>query len=302
MPKVLLTGANGFVGSHVLNHFVALGWDLVITLRSGSDCWRIQAELNNVAVVNLDEISLERIFVTHKIDCVVHLATLYRKHDHLEELESLIESNLLFPLSLITEAQRSGVRAFINTGTFFEYAQSDEKVNENSERKPINNYAATKLAFSKQLEKYKGQMTIIELMLFSPYGPADNEKLVPYIIQSLLNDQSPSLQQSNNQIDLVYVTDIARAYEKAVSQAIERGLGFERINIASGKSVSVKRVGMLLQKNLSSSVECEFGEVDRPVRVEADISKAKSLLNWVPIIPLEQGLENTVSHYKELQQ
>jgi len=300
MPKVLLTGANGFVGSHVLNHFVALGWDLVITLRSGSDCWRIQAELNNVAVVNLDEISLERIFVTHKIDCVVHLATLYRKHDHLEELESLIESNLLFPLSLITEAQRSGVRAFINTGTFFEYAQSDEKVNENSERKPINNYAATKIAFSKQLEKYKHQMSIIELVLFSPYGPADNDKLIPYIIHNLLKHQSPNLQQGNNEIDLVHVTDIARAFELAVIHSVESRAGFDRVNIADGQSISVKEIAMLLHEIMGSSVECVLGEVDSPLVVEADITKAKDLLDWVPSVSLKQGLKSTVEYYSGL--
>jgi len=300
MPKVLLTGANGFVGSHVLNHFVALGWDVVITLRSGSDCWRIQAELNNVAVVNLDEISLERIFVTHKIDCVVHLATLYRKHDHLEELESLIESNLLFPLSLITEAQRSGVRAFINTGTFFEYAQSDEKVNENSERKPINNYAATKIAFSKQLEKYKHQMSIIELVLFSPYGPADNDKLIPYIIHNLLKHQSPNLQQGNNEIDLVHVTDIARAFELAVIHSVESRAGFDRVNIADGQSISVKEIAMLLHEIMGSSVECVLGEVDSPLVVEADITKAKDLLDWVPSVSLKQGLKSTVEYYSGL--
>ena len=302
MPRILLTGANGFVGSHVLNHFVALGWDVVITLRGDSDCWRIESQINEVSVINLDEISVEKIFVEHQIDCVVHLATLYRKNDDLEELESLIESNVIFPLALAFEANKAGVRAFINTGTFFEFAQSDEKLNENSERKPINNYAATKIVFSKQLEKYKAHMSIVELVLFSPYGPADNEKLIPYVIKNLLKLQRPKLQQGNNQIDLVYVADIAKAFEKAVSYVIKSGPGFERVNIASGKTISIKEVGLLLQDTLGSSFECEFGEVDRPMRVEADIAKAKSFLDWLPVTPLEHGLENTVSYYKELPQ
>ena len=300
MPRILLTGANGFVGSHVLKHFIALGWDVVITLRGDSDCWRIESQINEVSVINLDEISVEKIFVEHQIDCVVHLATLYRKNDDLEELESLIESNVIFPLALAFEAHQAGVRAFINTGTFFEFAQSDEKLNENSERKPINNYAATKIAFSKQLEKYKAHMSIVELVLFSPYGPADNEKLIPYVIKNLLKLQRPKLEQGNNQIDLVYVADIAKAFEKAVSYVIKSDPGFERVNIASGKTISIKEVSLLLQDTISSSFECEFGEVDRPMRVEADISKAKSLLDWLPVTPLEYGLETTVCYYKEL--
>jgi len=297
MPKVLLTGANGFVGSHVLNHFVALGWDVVITLRSGSDCWRIKAQLNNVVVVNLDEVALEKIFLAHQIDCIVHLATLYRKNDDLGELESLIESNVIFPLSLVSEAQKAGVGAFINTGSFFEYVPSDHKLKESTCRKPINNYAATKIAFSKQLEKYKHQMSVIELMLFSPYGPADNDKLIPYIIHNLLKHQSPNIHQGNNQIDLLYVSDIARAFEQAVIHAVERRAGFDRVNIASGQSISVKEIAMLLHEIIGSSVECVLGEVDSPLVVEADITNAKDLLDWVPSISLMQGLKSTVEYY-----
>jgi len=297
MPKILLTGANGFVGSHVLGHFVGLGWDVVITLRSGSDCWRIESRVNEVSVINLDEISVDKIFVEHQIDCVAHLATLYRKNDDLEELESLIESNVIFPLALASEAHKAGVRAFINTGSFFEYAKSNDKIKENADREPINNYAATKIAFSKQLEKYKHQMSIVELMLFSPYGPADNGKLIPYVIQNLLKDQSPSLQQGNNQIDLVYVADIARAFEKAVLYAVESGPGLDRINIASGQSVSVKEIGMRLHHIIGSSSECVFGEVESPLMVEADITKAKNLLGWAPSFSLEHGLTETVEYY-----
>jgi len=300
MPKVLLTGANGFVGSHVLNHFVALGWDVVITLRSGSDCWRIEAQLNNVTVVNLDEVDLEKIFLAHEIDCIVHLASLYRKNDDIGELESLIQSNVIFPLALVYEAQKSGVRAFINTGTFFEYSQSNYKLKENTDRKPINNYAATKIAFSKQLEKYKHQMSIIELVLFSPYGPADNDKLIPYIIHNLLKHQSPNLQQGNNEIDLVHVTDIARAFELAVIHSVESRAGFDRVNIADGQSISVKEIAMLLHEIMGSSVECVLGEVDSPLVVEADITKAKDLLDWVPSVSLKQGLKSTVEYYSGL--
>ena len=299
MPKVLLTGANGFVGSHVFHHFIGLGWDIVITLRSDSNCWRIESQLSSVNVVNLDEVALEKIFLVHEIDCVVHLATLYRKNDDLDELESLIESNVVFPHALVAAAQKAGVRAFINTGTFFEYPQSNDILKESADRKPVNNYAATKIAFSKQLEKYKAHMGIVELVLFSPYGPADNDKLIPYVVKNLLEHQSPKLQQGNNQIDLVYVADIAKAFEKAVSYVIKNGPGFDRINIASGGSVTVKDVGLILQKILNSSAECEYGELDKPSRLEADVSKAKSLLGWVPATPLEQGLENTVRYYKE---
>jgi len=297
MPKVLLTGANGFVGSHVLDHFIGLGWDVVITLRSRSDCWRIEPRLSDVAVVNLDEVAIEKIFITHEIDCVVHLATLYSRHNDLEELESLIESNVVFPLTLVSEAHKAGVHAFINTGTFFEYAKGKDNLKESRDRKPVNNYAATKIVFSKQLEEYKNQMRILELMLFSPYGPDDNDKLIPYVIKHLLKHQSPSLQQGNNQMDLLYVTDIAKAFEKAVINGIESGPGFDRVNIASGQSVLVQEIGFLLQEIIGSDVECGLGEVDSPMIVGADITKAKDLLGWTPSISLEQGLRLTVEYY-----
>lgn len=299
MVRVLLTGATGFVGSHVLKRFLALGWVVSVTIRSRSNCWRIRSMLADVdAVINLDLTSLETLFNTYTFDCVVHLATKYTKHDDVSELDSLIRSNILFPLSLLSAAQNAGVPAFINTGTFFEYAESSFPLTETAERKPLSNYATTKKLFSSHIQKFSTKITIIELILFSPYGPADNDKLIPYLIKSFLEKKKPLVIQGNNEIDLVYVDDIAIAFERAVLKSLEEGLQCHKINIGSGVSISLSSLCYLIKDKLKAKIDCDIAAVKDAKIFRANITRAKDIIDWQPSTPLEEGLDRTIEYYK----
>lgn len=121
MKTVLLTGATGFLGSHMLELLLQSGYNVIVTKRSTSDVWRIEHLLSKVQSYDIDTDSIETVFASNKIDAVIHLATLYRKFNNGKEVAEMVSSNITFPIELLEVGLRHGLKAFINTGTFFEY-------------------------------------------------------------------------------------------------------------------------------------------------------------------------------------
>ena len=179
MMKILLTGANGFIGSHLLERLVE-SYDVSIIKRKNSNLSRLR-KIEGYKSFNLDEQSLNEIFESN-FDMVVHLATHYRKEHKKEDIEEMIRTNITFPTLLLENMVERNVKYFINTGTFFEYDLSEEALNEDSPISPYNLYAATKAGFLENLKFFSRdhKIKVIDLKLFSPYGPRDNQKFIPY--------------------------------------------------------------------------------------------------------------------------
>ena len=114
--KILLTGATGFLGSHVLKKFVENQYEVVALKRSTSDLWRIKNVVDKVKYYDIDQIDLEQVFEREGgIDAIVHTATCYgRKGETVLQIE---KTNLLFPLELLELAIKYHCLYFYNTDT-----------------------------------------------------------------------------------------------------------------------------------------------------------------------------------------
>jgi len=96
---VLLTGANGFLGSHLLKRLVNKGYNVVILKRSFSNTWRIKSYLDKIKSYDIDIIGIEKPFEEQKIDIVIHTATNYGRKK--ESVSDVVETNLIFSLKLL---------------------------------------------------------------------------------------------------------------------------------------------------------------------------------------------------------
>ncbi|MEG2898665.1 MAG: NAD(P)-dependent oxidoreductase, partial [Eubacterium sp.] len=101
--KILLTGATGFLGSHLLKKFVSEKYNVVILKRSTSNVYRIENELKEVKSYDVDRVELSQVFEENeKFDAIVHTATCYgRQHESILQME---KTNLIFPLKLLENA------------------------------------------------------------------------------------------------------------------------------------------------------------------------------------------------------
>jgi UDP-glucose 4-epimerase len=140
---------------------------------------------------------------------------------------------------------------------------------------------------------------VVLLRIFMVYGPGqrDEKKLVPYVITSLLRDESPALSNGTRPVDWVYVDDVVDAL---LASAGAPGAVGETIDVGSGTLTPVREVVDEIVRLMRPSVELRFGAVpERPnerVRV-ADAERAGALLDWAPRTSLEHGLAATVDWY-----
>lgn len=307
IKTVLLAGATGFIGSHVLERLLEEKYKIVILKRSFSDTWRISNFLKKVKSYDLDKSLLEHVFKDNKIDCVIYSATKYvKRRETINDVEKMIEANISFPSKLCYLCVQHKVKYFINTGSFFEYKIMREPIKESRiEKKAYNFYAASKLAFGEILKFYSDNydFNVVDFKLFSAFGERDNEKLFVFLIKSLLNNLSIELSGGEQSWNFTYVKNTAEAYTRAIA-SLGKICGYETFNIGSDKAYSIKEIVKKLERISDKKLKVVWGAkpyIDKEIfYVNCDNSKAKKILNWRPTFDIDSGLKRTYDYYFNL--
>ena len=300
--NILVSGASGFLGSHVTEELVKNGFKVVVLKRSATNTWRLDPFMQKIVTYNVDRISICEIFRKEGIDCVFHLAAYYKKYHVYEDIEGMTNSNLAFPTKLIEAAANNEVKLFVNCGSYFEYKPSLVPIDENSARIPHNLYSASKLAFENIIDFYTGHYDIkaITLMLFTPYGERDNpSKLIPALITKSLKGETVKLSEGYQKLDFTYAKDIANAFLKTLDSLNQLDQKHEFVNIATGVPHSIRDVVSILQELSPFPINVEWGEKDMREydSVVANVQKASRVLGWTPLFNIKEGLKRTVSYY-----
>ena len=295
--KVFITGATGFIGSHVTRLLLSEGCEVHALVRESSDLWRINDVVPSLRLVRCDLLAfdalnahLERI----QPDLCIHLAWYAVPGKYLTSLENL--SLLNASLHLASRLASLGCQRFVGIGTCFEYDTRLGYLSETSPTRPRNLYAASKLALQVVLEQLANTtgMEVAWLRLFYQYGPFENERrLVPSIICSLLRHQVAKVTQGEQIRDFLHVEDVAAAIW-AVAQSDLSGA----VNIGSGKPVAVRdivtRIGAILNRpELIAPGALPYNPSD-PLFICANNRRLTESTTWVPRHDLEQGLQHTI--------
>lgn len=292
MKKLLITGATGFLGSHLLKILLAeTENDIVLIKRSFSNTSRIAKELKNprIKAYNIDQVSLKKL-PWKDIDVVIHCATEYGRQG--VPCNRILQTNLLFPIQLLDLAVENGVRAFINTDSYFNKG--------NLSYSYLRDYALSKKSLNMWLKYFSNRISIINLRLEHIYGPYDNQnKFVEYVIQNVAVHPKKSLDFSpgEQQRDFVYVDDVCKCFVQAINYARKRKFHFKHIDIGSGKLVSVKDFVRAVKKISKSPTQLCFGNL--PYREDEIMASCASKPCLPKCTDINQGIRNILELYKK---
>lgn len=278
---VLLTGATGYLGSHLLEFWISKGHEVVILKRSTSSLQRIEKLKGQYISYDVDQDNLEKVFESEKIEIVIHVAATYGRKS--ESLSEIVDSNTLFPARLLDLSIKYGIKYFINTAT--------------SLPREINTYSLSKSLFQDLLNFKKDDIISINLVLEYFYGPGDeNWKFINMVFDKLLkNEYSIDFTNGEQKRDFIYISDVVSAFDTVLNN-VETLKSCTIISVGTGKAYSLKAVVELCQKVLNNSfTRLNFGILpNRDMEIEemvADTFKLESL-GWKCEYSLEDGINN----------
>ena len=299
---ILVTGGNGFIGSHVVDRLLKLGEKPLLLIREQSDLSKLNDVRNKVSFLKYaDYIGDTEI---SRVKGVIHLATMYKRFHKPKDIEEIIRANITLPTKILEKSIELGAKFIINTGTFFRYDLSYKVLDETTATRPYNLYASTKISFEKILDFFAWEkgLKAATLVLFSPYGPRDNPyKLIPSIIRNSLNQQCISLSNGTQRMDFTFVADIVDAYIRSINFLNNSGnSSHELFNIGTGRNYSVKEVvGEIEHLTGKTLIKSWDGPAVDSFDAIADNSKARDKLGWVPSFDLAEGLQHTIDYFRE---
>jgi UDP-glucose 4-epimerase len=307
VPRILITGGAGFIGSHVADLFIANGFDVVIVddLSTGkAENLSPQAEFRQVGVNSSEFVDIVR---KGRFDVIAHLASQIDVRHSVADPIHDATINILGTLNLMEALRKSDTNSrvvFSSTGGVL-YGDFTTPPNvETFPKDPESPYAISKLSIEYYLAYY-GRVhnkDAVAVRFGNVYGPRQDPHgeagVVAIFCGRILNDKPLTIFGDGLQTrDYVYVGDVARAVLLAATRPLPpRGrLDARGFNIGTGKGTSVLDIARVLQEVAGSSVPIEFAP-HRPGEQQesfVEVSKARDVLGWTPEVSLSEGLGKT---------
>jgi len=300
----LVTGATGFIGANLARSLVGRGEQVHVLLRPKSSKWRIEdvSEHLQEHYCDLNDAQgLQKLIQLVKPRVIFHCAA-YGVSNAQTDVDEIYNTNVLGTIKLLQAASTIEFDVFVNTGSVSEYGNKLTPASEDSTPEPLTAYAAAKLAatlYCQMMARSEGY-PVITLRLFTPYGFFESEnRLIPTVVRACIERRELALTAGIQRRDFVYINDVVNAYLKAAEMTSLAGQVF---NIASGTSHTVKEIVEQIVSLTGEPTVPLWGKLPTRqfeiMRCDADITRARLLLEWVPQISLSDGLTETVAWYR----
>ena len=311
--KVLVTGAGGFIGSHLTEQLVELGAQVRAFVRYNSrNDWGLIEELpmdirNELAVVagDLKDPGAVR-NVVKDTEIVFHLGALIAIPYSYINPGDVVQTNVIGSLNILNASKEYGVEKIIHTSTSEVYGTAQYvPIDEKHPLQAQSPYAASKIGADKLAESFhlSYNLPVAIIRPFNTYGPRQSARaVIPTIITQALSKDEVRLGAMHPTRDFTYMEDTVEGFIKIAESPKSIG---EVINIGFGKEISIgdlaDKIVSLTGRNVeitfdATRIRPEKSEVDRLL---ADNSKAKELLQWEPKISMDEGLRKTIEWISE---
>ena len=288
--KILVTGAVGFIGSHITRELVRQGHEVHAVVLPGIDRSRVADVAASLCFIEADLLAPTVVLADWRFDLCLHLAWYVEpgKYFHAPQNQQWVDASL----RLAQRLKQEGCQRFIGAGTCFEYAPSDPPQSESTPTAPSTVYAQSKLELFQALPSVGIDFAWVRF--FYQYGPyEDPRRLVPVVINLLRRGQEARLVTGDRIRDYLHIEDVASAV-CAVAQSRLTGA----VNIGSGVPVTVRdialKIGNLLGRVDLIKLGAQPDSPTEPMHLLADNTRLREGTGWKPRYNLDDGLRQTI--------
>jgi NAD dependent epimerase/dehydratase len=313
--KIFVTGAAGFIGSHVVEELIENGFEVKALAHYNSE-----SHISNLRFVRTNKIKnhLEVVFgdicdrrclheLTRNCDAIVHLAALIGIPYSYIAPGSYVMTNVLGTLNVLEVARDLGLQRIIVTSTSEVYGSAIySPIDESHPLQAQSPYSASKIAADKLAESYYRtfDLPVVTLRPFNTFGPRQSLRaIIPTILSQLLSGKSQlRLGNLSPKRDLVFVRDTARAFRLALEK---KGIEGETIHFGTGRATSVRQLAELCMEIVDHRVEIVEESIRiRPEKSEVELllansQKAKEAIGWESMFSIKDGLHQVAKFLRE---
>ncbi|RME73334.1 MAG: NAD-dependent epimerase/dehydratase family protein, partial [Chloroflexi bacterium] len=309
----LVTGAAGFIGSHITETLLKRG-DRVVAIDNFNDYYDPARKRANIAGFrNHPNLSLyeedfrnaeaiQRIFAEHRPRAVAHLGAYGGVRYSIGRASLYTAVNIVGTVNLLEAARQTGTEIFVFASTSSVYGHTDQLpfIETDPCNLPLAPYPASKKAGEVMGYTYYNlhRMNFTALRFFSVYGPRGRPDMMPFMVtHRIVRGETITLFDAGQmKRDWTYIDDIV----SGVVAALDRPLGYEIINLGRGEPVLMADFVHIIEELVGKKAVLETppAPASEPKITFANIDKARRLLDYNPQTPVQEGLERLWDWYR----
>jgi NAD dependent epimerase/dehydratase len=314
--RILVTGAGGFIGSHLVEALLELSGEVraFVHYNSRND-WGSLEELSSVAKSNVEVISADlRDYhavkqATKQVDIVFHLGASIGIPYSLAYPNDVVETNVIGTLNVLKASLENKVSKIIHTSTSEVYGTAQYvPIDEKHPLNPQSPYAASKIAADKLAESFfrSYDLPVSVLRPFNTFGPRQSLRaIIPTVITQLLEGKKVVVGNLKPKRDFTFVADTVKGF---ILLARKTRVAGETFNLGTKKDISIRGLILLASKLIGVTPEIKVdprrirGNQSEVMRLLSDNSKAAQSFGWQPTYTLEEALNLTIEWLKRKKQ
>jgi nucleoside-diphosphate-sugar epimerase len=307
MAHYLVTGGAGFIGSHITEELVRRGHQVRVAdnLSTGK-----RSNLDHVSGVEFLEGDLADLDVAHRAvrgcDYVLHQAAIPSVPRSVKDPIGSNRANVDATVSVLVASRDAGVKRLVFAGSSSAYGNTPTlPKREDMPSSPLSPYALQKVVGEQYLQLFTRLygLETVSIRYFNVFGPRQDPSspysgVISVFASALIENRAPKIYGDGEQTrDFTYVANVVDGVLRACEAP---GASGEIINVATGGRISLNELFRTMRDLVGGSVEPIY-EPERAGDVrdsQADITKARTILNYEPIVSFEEGLRRTVEWYR----